>query len=143
MQENKKVYISGALTGVENIDEIKEFYSRIGSLSETLGLLAYIPHLNTDPILHPDVSVQQVFDTDKYKVSTSDFVIAYVGIPSIGVGMELAYADMNSIPIILIYEQEKQISRFPRGIPSVIAEVLFSNYEDALIQIKNVLDTII
>ncbi len=143
MKSINKVYISGALTGVENIESIKEFYNAIGNLCEKMGLSGYIPHLNTDPTLHPDVSVRQVFETDKYNVSTSDLVIAYVGISSLGVGMELAYADINSIPVILIYEQEKQISRFPRGIPSVVAEVPFENYEDALIKIKTVLDSLI
>lgn len=134
------VYISGALTGIENLVEIKTFYEAIGALCQQIGLQAYVPHLNTDPINHPDVTPQQVFELDKYQVSQSDLVVAYIGFASLGVGMELAYADTNSIPIVLLYEEGKHISRFPRGIPSVISEIQFTNYENALMQLKVVLE---
>ncbi|MCL1467753.1 nucleoside 2-deoxyribosyltransferase [Argonema galeatum] len=134
-----KVYISGPLTGIEQPAEIKAFYEAIALVGEEMGFQAYVPHVNTDPINNPDVTPRQVFETDKNQVSASDLVIAYVGHPSLGVGMELAYAETNSIPIILVYEKGKVISRFPRGIPTVIHEVQFYDYEDALTQLKSVL----
>lgn len=134
-----KAYISGALTGIENSAAIKDFYEAIGSLCEEMGFRAYVPHLKTDPINNPDVSPHQVFDLDKHQVSTSDLVIAYLGFPAFGVGMELAYAETNSIPIILLYEKGKYVSRFPRGIPTVVSEIQFNDYEDALAQLKSVL----
>ena len=134
------IYVSGALTGIENPERIKAFYETIGSLCEEIGFEAYVPHINTDPINNPDISPRQVFETDKSQVTASDLVIAYVGYPSFGVGMELAYAETNSIPIILLYEKGKEISRFPRGIPTVIVEIQFKDYEDALTQLKSVLE---
>jgi nucleoside 2-deoxyribosyltransferase len=136
----RKVYISGALTGIKNSVEIKDFYEAIGSLCQKIGFQAYVPHLKTDPTNHPDVSPSQVFETDKHQVSTSDLVIAYLGIPSFGVGMELAYAETNTIPLILLYEQGKNISRFPRGIPTIISEIQFSSHEDALAQLRSILE---
>jgi len=133
-------YISGALTGVENSAVIKAFYEAIGLLCQKIGLQAYVPHLNTDPINHPNVTPQQVFALDKHQVSQSNLVIAYIGFASLGVGMELAYADTNSIPIVLLYEKGKYVSRFPRGIPSTISEIQFIDYEDALIQLKIILE---
>ncbi len=135
-----KVYISGALTGIKNSIEIKAFYEAIGSLSQEMGFQAYVPHLKTDPTNNPDVSPRQVFEIDKHQVSTSDLVVAYLGIPSFGVGMELAYTEMNDIPLILLYERGKNISRFPRGIPTVISEIQFSSYEDALAQLRRILE---
>jgi len=134
------VYISGALTGIENPTVIKAFYEAIGLLCEKMGFHAYVPHINTDPINNPDISPRQVFETDKRQVSASDLVIAYLGCPSFGVGMELAYAEMKAIPIILLYEKGKHISRFPRGIPTVFSEIQFTNSEDALEQLKTVLE---
>jgi hypothetical protein len=67
-------------------------------------------------------------------------VIAYLGFPSFGVGMELAYAEINNIPLILLYERGKNISRFPRGIPTVISEIQFNSYEDALAQLRSILE---
>lgn len=134
-----KIYVSGALTDIENPAETKAFYEKIGLLCEEIGFQAYVPHLHTDPVNNPDISPREVFDQDKYQVSISDLVIAYLGSLSFGVGMELAYAETNKIPIILLYETGKRISRFPRGIPTVIAEIQFNNYEDALNQLKHVL----
>ncbi|MBW4665215.1 MAG: nucleoside 2-deoxyribosyltransferase [Chroococcus sp. CMT-3BRIN-NPC107] len=134
------IYISGALTGIEELVEIKAFYEAIGALCKKIEMQAYVPHLNTDPINHPNVTPRQVFELDKYQVSQSDLVIAYIGFASLGVGMELAYADTNSTPIVLLYEKNKHISRFPRGIPSTISEIQFIDYEDALMQLKIVLE---
>lgn len=136
---NRKLYISGALTGIENPEKIKAFYEAIASICEEIGFNAYVPHVNTDPINNADISPRQVFETDKHQVSRSSLLIAYLGYPSFGVGMELAYADTNAIPIILLYEKGKVISRFPRGIPTVISEIQFNDYDDALAQLKIVL----
>jgi 2'-deoxynucleoside 5'-phosphate N-hydrolase len=133
------IYVSGALTGVDNPLEIKDFYESIGVLCQTIGLRCYVPHVNTDPIDNPDITPQQVFETDKFEVSQADLVIAYVGIPSLGVGMELAYAEIQETPIVILYEKGKKISRFPRGIPTIIAELQFTGYEDALEQLKSIL----
>jgi len=65
--------------------------------------------------------------------------IAYLGFPAFGVGMELAYAESKGIPIILLYEKDKRVSRFPRGIPTLFSEIEFNNYEDALTELENVL----
>ncbi len=108
-------------------------------LCEEIGFLAYVPHINTDPINHPNISPRQVFETDKHQVTTSDLVIAYLGFPAFGVGMELAYVESKAIPIILLYEKDKRVSRFPRGIPTVLSEIEFTDYEDALTQLENVL----
>ncbi|MGL4497692.1 MAG: hypothetical protein ACRCU2_01400 [Planktothrix sp.] len=133
------LYLSGALTGIEAPETVKKFYEAIGSLGNQLGLPTYVPHLNTDPIQNPDITPREVFEMDKTQVLNSDLVIAYLGSPSFGVGMELAYAEMHNIPIILLYERGKNISRFPRGIPTVIAEIQFNDYEEALEQLEHFL----
>ncbi|WP_353929821.1 nucleoside 2-deoxyribosyltransferase [Okeanomitos corallinicola TIOX110] len=134
-----KVYVSGALTDIKNPAETKALYEKIGAVCEEVGLQPYVPHLHTDPVNNPDITPREVFDKDKQQVSISDLVIAYLGSLSFGVGMELAYAESNKIPIILLYETGKRISRFPRGIPTVIAEIQFNDHEDALNQLKTFL----
>jgi nucleoside 2-deoxyribosyltransferase len=134
------LYISGALTGIPNAESVKNFYEAIGLLCQDLNFKVYVPHLNTDPIRNPDLTPSYVFKTDKTKVIHADLVIAYLGYPSVGVGMELAYAEERAIPIILLYEKDRQISRFPRGIPTVIAEIQFNDYKDALNQLQQFLE---
>ncbi len=134
-----QIYISGPLTGIANPEIVKNFYEAIGALGKKLEFATYVPHLNTDPIQNPDITPREVFDMDKNQVINSELVIAYLGSPSFGVGMELAYAEMHNIPIILLYERGKNISRFPRGIPTVIAEIKFNDYEEALEQLEHFL----
>lgn len=128
----KKVYISGPLTNTNHPDELKAFYEAIGELCRRLGLDPYVPHLATDPLKHPSISPRQVFETDKSQVTRSSLVIAYVGEPSLGVGMELAYAESAGIPVITIAKQGAHISRFARGIPAIVKEIIYFNEVDAL-----------
>jgi nucleoside 2-deoxyribosyltransferase len=134
-----KVYVSGALTSVEDLSAAKAFYEAIGALCEEMGLQAYVPHLHTDPVRHPGITPREVFEVDKHHVVESNLVIAYIGIPSLGVGMELAYAETHNIPIILLYERGRVISRIARGVPTIAAEIPFEDYEDALNRLREAL----
>ena len=134
-----KVYISGALTNTMNPTEALAFYEAIGSLCKELGMQPYIPHLCTDPRTDASITPKEVYEWDAQEITTSELLIAYVGIPSLGIGMELARATMSGIPIILLYERKTRISRLARGIPTIIAEIQFNDHEDALAQLKDVL----
>lgn len=54
--------------------------------------------------------------------------------------MELAYAETKNISIILLYETDQNISRFPRGIPTVFSEIKFNDYQDGLNKLEKVLE---
>jgi 2'-deoxynucleoside 5'-phosphate N-hydrolase len=140
--EMAKVYISGALTGVSKIARLKQFYEKIGELCGANGQEAYVPHLHTDPIKHSGLTPREIFTTDKYHVRTADLVIAYVGMPSLGVGMELAYAEALGIPIVLLYEEHARVSKFSLGIPTVISRIKFRNFDHALAQLSKILSQI-
>jgi hypothetical protein len=136
-----KVYISGALTSVENVENLKRFYEAIGRICSECGLQPYIPHLHTDPVKHPNIQPEQVWKTDKECILSSALVVAYVSTPSLGVGMELAYAEEYNIPIILMYEMNQPVSRMVRGLPEKvkIAEVAFEGYDNGLSQLRQVI----
>lgn len=134
-----KVYISGALTGTSNHNQLKRFYEQLGRLCEQYGLIAYVPHLATDPVNHPHVSPHQVYALDREQVSNSNLVIAYVGQPSSGVGMEVQIAESNHIPVLLLYEQGKSVSRMIRGCPNIIGELHFKDVYDGLVQVAKFL----
>ena len=134
-RKNFRVYVSGALTGLNSENScMKEFYERIAiTVDKVCGTgAAYVPHMNTDPIKHPDVTPEEVYRLDKKKVCTSDLVIAYVGIPSLGVGAELEMANKKGIPILLLYEKGERVSRLPRGMESVKGICEYSTEEEAL-----------
>ena len=47
---------------------------------------------------------------------------------------------VNQVVYVSLYEQGKNISRFPRGIPTKIAEIQFNDYENALAQLREILE---
>lgn len=135
----QKVYISGALTRVEEPEELKGFYEEIGGVCRSVGLTPYIPHQHTDPIADPDISPEEVYERDRIEVQNSDLLIAYVGIPSLGVGSELEMAKESGVPIILLYEEDRPVSRVARGNPAIVAQVCFETFEEALDILKGTL----
>ena len=64
-----KIYVSGALTDVENPIETKALYEKIGLVCEEIGFQSYVPHLHTDPVNNPDITPREVFDKDKVYAS--------------------------------------------------------------------------
>ena len=109
---SKQVYISGALTNANR----KQFYEEIAQVVNSLGYKAYVPHMYTDPEKNPDVTPTEVYELDMEQIENSCLVIAYVGIPSFGVGMELERASSKGIPIILLHHNDDKVSRMALGI---------------------------
>ena len=134
-----EAYISCALSG-ESAHVLRAFYERIASLCEDMGFQAYVPHLHTDPGDTTDRSPRDIYLTDMARVRKSDVVIAYVGSPSVSVGMELQLAAQNDIPVILLYEGDGRVSRFALGLPCVVSHIQFDDYDDALAHLRSVLD---
>ena len=129
----KRVYVSGVLTGVDNLNELKKFYEEIAEVCSAAGMEAYVPHLYSDPVKNPQMTPREVYVLDRQRVSESDLVIAYAGAPSLGVGQEIEIARENELPVVLLMEKNAVISRMARGNPAVIAEIRFTDFQDALL----------
>lgn len=109
-------YISGALTHVGQADDVRSFYEDLAHACELEGGVFYLPHLSMDPRAHPDASPENVYARDAAAVLASDLVIAYVGLPSLGVGAEIAMAADAGIPIIGVRRPGDIVSRFITGL---------------------------
>jgi hypothetical protein len=132
----RNIFLSGALTGLEKPDFIIANYERVGLVCEEIGAVAYRPWRYTDPIADPHIPSREVYETDEYHVSTADLVIAYVGIPSLGVGQEIEIAKEHGVPVLLLCERRKPLSRMTRGSPNVIDVIRFDDMEEALCQVR-------
>jgi nucleoside 2-deoxyribosyltransferase len=138
-----RVYISGALTAISSEDgreKLKNFYKRISETCENQEFQAYLPQVHTDPILYPKYTPSEVYEKNSFQIRKSQLLIAYVGEPSLGVGSELELANQNKIPIILLYEDGKRVSRHVRGIPSVLKEIRFTSVEDCVYELSQYLN---
>lgn len=131
-----KVYISGALTGVSNIEQVKKFYEKIAEICHDLGLEVYVPHLHSDPLKHPNITPSQVYEMDRKRVAESNLMVAYLGVPSLGTGSELEICQCEHVPVIVLYEKGRAVSRMARGNPAIIKEIIFEDYDDAFGQLR-------
>lgn len=139
-EEKIQAYISGALTTVWEKVKLKILYEKIGDLCQEKNLSPYIPHRHKSLDKNPEIPVEEMYDSNMSQVDKSKILIAYVGAPSQGTGMEIERAHMRGIDIIVLSEKDKRISRMVRGCPSVISHIVFTDFDDAMKQLNEVLD---
>jgi 2'-deoxynucleoside 5'-phosphate N-hydrolase len=125
-------YMSGPLSGLQQPEDVKAFYEAIAQVCAQANVKLYLPHQVSDPLGRPDLTPAEVYAMDRAQVAASNFVIAYVGLPSLGVGSEIEIAREYGVPVVLLAEKHAQISRMARGNPAVVAELLFVDFADAL-----------
>ena len=141
----KFVYISGALTDMSEDERarLRSFYESLADVCLEAGFNAYLPHVYSDPATALALQPDQVDLLDRTAVTLSYLVIAYVGVPSFGVGIEVEMAHHAHKPVILLCEKEKletrRVSRLVRGNPRVIQTIAFSDFADGAVQIRTAL----
>ncbi|MBI4122307.1 MAG: hypothetical protein HY461_03165 [Parcubacteria group bacterium] len=133
-----KLYVSGGLTNL--VDETrKSLYEQIGQLGQKHGFATHVPHLATDPLKNKEITPEEVYAFDLGHLKDSDVVIAYVGVPSLGVGIELEWAVQHKALVVLLSENGRPISRLARGNPAVVDHILFDTPEEAIEKLDAVL----
>ncbi len=138
-------YIAGALTDLpaDLHAPLRKFYEDIGIACEDSGFAAILPHKWGDPLIMKEETPESIDRNDRRQLTTASLLIAYVGHPSLGTGIEIEIAHQDKKPIILVYEKERLqkrlVSRFVLGNPSVKAHVAFTDYEDAKAQLRKLL----
>ena len=135
-----RIFFGGPLTNLKHPDETKSLYKQMATVATNLGFDYFWAFLNgTDPILNPDVSSHDVYQRDIKELDASDIMIAYIGEPTTGTGIEIEHAHVTKKPVVILYEQNTQISRMLRGCPAVVKEIIFSSTADALKQLETYL----
>ncbi len=94
----------------------------------------------TDPQEDPNVPASAVYESDLEALEKSDVMIVYLGEPTTGTGQEMEYAKEHGIPIYMVYEKGKFISRMAKGSPNVKGSIIFSSQKDALTKLDILLD---
>jgi len=122
-----EVYISGALTAIPDGARARVFYEVLAEIVTECGLRPYLPHRTTDPVAAPDLDPGSVYEIDRARVTRSGLLIAYAGTPSFGVGIEVEIAREHGIPVILVAERDRTVSRILLGSPAVVDVVRFTD----------------
>lgn len=134
--------MSGALTGLgyDDLRYASNLYDRVQALCERLGIDCYLPGKSvTTP--SKGIPHHKVWKIDYEKVSGSSAVIAYVGLPSTGVGAEIEMARQAEVPIILVCEEDRQeaVSRLVLGNPRVKDIVPFATVDEMEAKLQPIL----
>ncbi len=124
-----EAYVSGALTALEDGARMRLFYELLAEVVETAGLRAYLPHRVSDPVTAAHLDPRTVYDIDRAHVTASRVVVAYAGIPSFGVGIEVELAREHGVPVVLVCERERTVSRLLLGNPAVVEVVRFTDLD--------------
>ncbi|HUQ41642.1 MAG TPA: hypothetical protein VM052_03995 [Candidatus Limnocylindrales bacterium] len=124
-----EAYVSGALTSLEDGARTRLFYELLAEVVESAGLRAYLPHRVTDPVTAAHLDPRAVYDIDRAHVTASRVVLAYAGIPSFGVGIEVELAREHGIPVVLVVERDRAVSRLLLGNPAVVEVVRFADLD--------------
>jgi len=135
-----RIFFAGPLTDLKNPKKTKAFYVQLATVAKSCGYDYFWAFLNgTDPVKNPDVSPSDVYHRDIDELDKSDIMIAYMGEPSTGTGMEIEHAHQTNTPIVILYEKENHVSRMLLGCPGIVKKIQFSSEDDACQQLKEFL----
>jgi len=134
-----EAYVSGALTALDDAPRTKVFYELLAEIAEAANLRAYLPHRVTDPVAQAHLDPRAVYEIDRAHVTGAAVLIAYAGIPSFGVGIEVELAREHGVPVIVVAERDRPISRLLLGNPAVVEVVRFADLDGLRRQLQTAL----
>lgn len=133
-----RIFFAGSLTVLKDPRATKAFYKEMARVAERSGHTYFWAFLHgTDPIENPDVPPVDVYKQDIAALDKSDMMVAYLGEPSTGTGIEIEHAHKTGKHIVILYEKGKHVSRMLRGCPGIVKEIVFSSEADALKQLED------
>jgi 2'-deoxynucleoside 5'-phosphate N-hydrolase len=135
-----RIFFAGPLTGLKNPEVTKKWYRDMAGIANKNGFECFWAFMSgTDPVKDPGVDPEYIYNKDLAELENSNLMIAYVGEPSPGTGQELEYAHEHNIPAYLMYAKSDQVSRMILGNPTVVESIVFTDFEDALNQLDELL----
>ncbi|MFA5349571.1 MAG: hypothetical protein WC309_04395 [Candidatus Paceibacterota bacterium] len=97
-----RAYIAGSLTDLQgNYEKMMAFYRQIEDVCKKNNITPYLPHGNLN-----DASPEKIYQECYKNLEEVNILIAYIGKPSTGTGMEIVWANKMEKTIILIGEKE-------------------------------------
>ena len=124
-----EAYVSGALTALEEGARMRLFYELLAEVVESVGLRAYLPHRVSDGVAAAHLEPRAAYHIDRAHVTAARVMVAYAGIPSFSVGIEVELAREHAVPVVLVVERERTVSLLLLGNPAVVDVVRFADLD--------------
>ena len=131
-------YFASALTTLDEMQrrDLLQVSAIASKVCSDLDIDLYEPIKSTDPVSHPQVSPEDVYNLDRKRVSKSDLLIHVADYASTGAGEELDIAQSALIPIVLINHGSARVSRMVTGIPAFKLEITYNSFEELEIELR-------
>ena len=134
-------YIGGPLTDlpVEIQSEIKAFYSQLGEVFfGVMGQRAFVPHEHCDPIAMGHLTPPEVDAIERPQICERTSLFVAVDLfPSTGMGIEVEMAYRSGVPIVILANEGKRISRLFNGNPGIADVLRYTSYSDAICKLRS------
>jgi nucleoside 2-deoxyribosyltransferase len=109
-------YISGALNNAGDLAAARALYERLAAACISAGWDAYVPHQHADPERDAALSNRDVADRDLAAIERADLLVVSLGVPSLGVGAEVAIALASGKRVLALAPEGERVSRFLLGL---------------------------
>jgi serine/threonine protein kinase/transcriptional regulator with XRE-family HTH domain len=126
-------YVGTALTGLseDERDAIHFTSHTVARVAKERELYVYQPRKASDPILHPQLSPEVVYQMDRKRVAESDVFFVLANKPSFGVGQELEIAAAYGKPAFFISREGITMSRMMRGsLVNLVGDIVYAGPDD-------------
>lgn len=132
------IYFACSITGGR---ELESFYREFVAALEADRHIIPTTHLAQSEAMDGErrLSPHDVYERDVKWIRECDALIAEVGVPSHGVGYEIAYALNARKPVLCIAHQERRVSKMITGNPEVEMKT-YSTLEEAIAHARIFLD---
>ncbi len=136
-----RAYVVSKLTGLgtEEHKEVERMSRDIKRVLGQLGATVHLPIDNSDPATEMDLPDYKVHDLDYLTVLESDIVICIVDYPTTGGGKEIAWAERNLTPVLLL-SHSFQVSRLLTGSSSVVEDEYWNESDGCRVPIARFLE---
>lgn len=135
-------YMSGRMSGLpdDKASELEqEVYLPLKALTEDLGIACHFPFESRTSEESATDNEDMIWEIDYNLIAICDFVLAYMGIESFGVGMELEMARVSDVPVIMFCEESEQekVSRLSKGSSATNELITYTEREEMLDKVGN------
>lgn len=134
------IYFACSITGGR---ELEGFYQQFVAALEADGHIIPTSHLAQAEAMAGErvITPVDVYERDTRWIRECDVLIAEVGVPSHGVGYEIAYAQQMRKPVLCLAGQERRVSKMITGNLSLQMKT-YSTFEEAIAHAQTFLQNV-
>ncbi len=139
-KNRRRPYICGPWTELDYQarDGAKTFYSKLTEIcEEVLQTRGFVPHEEYDPVKMANLSLKTIFHNQREIIIGQTSVLIVCSLePAWSGGVEIAWANEYSVPIVILIQGNNKLPPLLKGGPMVFDILHYDKEEQALLLLK-------